>query len=188
MNISLFSLWLPILLGTVLAWVASALIHMLLKYHNSDYQKLSNEDAVMDAVRAGNPGLGVHSMPHCVDFKEMNEESTQTKFANGPVGFVILLPNGMPPMGKLMVQQILHFLIGTFLVAYVASLALMPGAGYYEVFRFVMTAAFLTFGWASIPYSIWYGIQWSVTGKYLLDALIYSAVIAGAFAGFWPGS
>jgi hypothetical protein len=164
------------------------LIHMLLKYHNSDYKQLGNEDAVMAAVRDGNPGQGVHSFPHVADMKDFGDKGVQARFARGPVGFVIVGPNGMPAMGKLLGQQVAHFLVGTFLVAYCASLVLEPGASYYEVFRFVMTAAFLTFGWASIPYSIWYGIQWSTTAKFLLDALIYSAVIAGAFAGFWPGS
>ena len=42
MSISLLDLWMPILLGTFFAWIASALIHMVVKYHNSDYKKLSH--------------------------------------------------------------------------------------------------------------------------------------------------
>lgn len=30
------------------------------------------------------------------------------------------------------------------------------------------------------------GHPWSTTAKYLLDALIYSLVIAGSFAWLWP--
>jgi len=186
MSVSLISLWLPIIAGTVLAWISSGMIHMLLKYHNSDYQRLANEDAVMEVVGAGNPRPGVHTFPYVVDMNDMKDPSVQARFEKGPVGFIIVGDSGMPAMGKLMSQQIAHFLIGTLLVAYCASLALPPGAGYYEVFRFTMAVAFLTLGWASIPYSIWYGIQWSVTAKYLLDALIYAALVAGAFAGFWP--
>ena len=40
MTISLLQMWLPIVLGTFLAWMASGLIHMVVKYHNSDYQRL----------------------------------------------------------------------------------------------------------------------------------------------------
>ena len=61
MTLSIMDLWLPIILGTFLAWMASGLIHMLLKYHNSDYQKLANEDEVTAAVRKGSPSPGVHS-------------------------------------------------------------------------------------------------------------------------------
>jgi len=185
-TISLIDLWLPIVLGTFLAWMASGLIHMLLKYHNSDYQPLANEDEVMDAVRKGSPSLGVHTYPYCIDMNEMKDEKVQQRFKDGPVGFVTVMPNGMPPMGKLMGQQIGFFLVGSVLVAYCALLALEPGAPYMAVFRFVGTVAFMTFGWAVIPFSIWYGHLWSTTAKYLLDAFIYGLVVAGAFAWLWP--
>ena len=44
--VSLGSLWLPVLLSAVLVFIVSALVHMVLKYHNSDYKRLPNEDAV----------------------------------------------------------------------------------------------------------------------------------------------
>lgn len=188
MNVSLFALWLPILVGTLLAWISSMLVHMLLKYHNHDYQKLSNEEAVTDAIRDGNSATGFFAFPHVIDMKDYNDESVVARFDRGPVGFVILGNNGMPNMGKLVGQQVSFFLLGILLVAYVASLALEPGAGYFEVFRLVMTTAFLAFSWASVPYSIWFGIPWAMTGRYFLDAVIYSAVVAGSFAGFWPGA
>lgn len=186
MTVSLLQLWLPIILGTFLAWIASALIHMMLKYHNSDYQRLSNEDEVMAAVRSGSPGLGVHSFPYCIDMAEMKDEAVQQKFSNGPVGFVTVFPNGMPNMGKLVGQQISFFLVGCILIAYCAALVLEPGAQYMTVFRFTATVGFLTFGWAVIPFSIWYGHLWLTTAKYLLDALIYGLVVAGSFAWLWP--
>ena len=188
MTISLLDLWLPILMGTALAWVASGLIHMALKYHNSDYQKLSNEDDVMAAVRNGSPGPGIHHFPHCPDMADMKQESMQKKFIDGPVGFLTIFPRGLPNMGKLMVQQISFFLVGCVLIAYSAALVLAPGTEYMTVFRFVSTVGFLTFGWAQIPMSIWFGHLWSTTVKYLLDALIYALVIAGTFAWLWPAA
>ena len=53
--VSLGSLWLPIVLSAVLVFITSSIIHMVLKYHNRDYRKLPNEDAVRAAIRAGNP-------------------------------------------------------------------------------------------------------------------------------------
>ena len=188
MSVNLIDLWMPILLGTFLAWIASAVIHIALKYHNSDYKQLANEDEVRDAVRSGSPGLGVHSVPYCVDMSQMQDEGMQKKFADGPVAFVTIFPNGMPPMGKLIGQQILYFLVGCVIVAYCAIQALEPGAPYMHVFRFVGTVAFATFGWALIPFSIWYGHLWSSTGKYLFDAFIYGVLVAGSFAWLWPGA
>lgn len=186
MSVSLLQLWIPILAGTGLAWIASGLIHMVIKYHNSDYQQLDNEEAVLDALRGGSQKLGLHQFPYCGDVKNMQDETVQAKFNKGPVGIISLAPNGMPPMGKLMAQQIGHFLFGSILIAYCATLALAPGADYMSVFRFVAAVGFLAFGWAAIPYSIWFGMQWSMTAKYLLDALIYGLVIAGTFAWLWP--
>jgi len=186
MSISLLQLWLPIVLGTFLAWIASGLIHTLVKYHNSDYQQLDNEDEVMDAVRNGSPKLGLHTFPYCIDMNEMKNEAVQARFTKGPVGLLTVLPSGLPNMGKLMVQQISFFLVGCILIAYCATLALEPGADYMSVFRFVAVVAFLTFGWGIIPYSIWFGHLWSMTAKYLLDALIYGLVVAGTFAWLWP--
>lgn len=188
MTISLLDLWLPIVLGTFLAWIASGLIHMVVKYHNSDYQQLSNEDEVRDAIRKGSPAIGIHAFPFCIDINEMKKDSVQKKFNDGPVGMLTVFPNGMPPMGKLMAQQIGFFLFGSVLIAYSALLALDPGAPYMTVFRFVATVGFLSFGWAVIPFSIWFGHLWSTTAKYLLDALIYGLVVAGSFAWLWPAT
>lgn len=185
---SILDLWQPILLGAFLAWMASALIHVALKYHASDYRPLSNEDEVRSAVRNGAPSLGVHSVPYCVEMEQMKDEAMQRKFSEGPVAFVTVFPNGMPNMGKLIGQQIVYFLVGCALVAYCATMALEPGAAYMSVFRFIATTAFLTFGWALIPFSIWYGHLWSTTVKYLFDALIYGLLVAGSFAWLWPSA
>jgi len=75
--------------------------------------------------------------------------------------------------------------LGIHTFPYCASLVPGPGAEYMVVFRFVSAVGFLTFGWAVVPYSIWFGHQWSTTAKYLLDALIYGLVIAGSFAWLW---
>ena len=186
MSVSLMQLWLPIVLGGVFCWIASALIHMLIKYHNYDYKKLSNEEQVGDALRQGDPKPGLYHMPHCTDMKEMNNESMQAKFKQGPIALISVFENGMPPMGKLLVQQLAFFLVGCLLIAYVATLGLAPSAGFMEVFRFTMVISFLTFGYGLIPDSIWLGQPWSNCLRYLLDALIYAVIVAATFAWLWP--
>jgi len=186
MSVSVSELWLAILLAGVLCWVASALIHMLVKYHNSDYSELSNEDEVMAALRNSSPSPALYSMPYCVDMKAMGEESMQAKFNKGPVAMISILPNGMPPMGKLLGQQILFFIVGAALIAYLASISIAAGSEYMTVFRHVFIASFLTYGWAQVPYSIWMGQPWSNCLRYMIDALIYAAVTAGTFAWLWP--
>ncbi|MBT8137813.1 MAG: hypothetical protein KJO54_12420 [Gammaproteobacteria bacterium] len=186
--IALTQLWLPILLSAVLMFVASSLIHMVLKYHNADYKELPNEDEVSSAIRNGSPATGIYTMPHCKDMSAMNDEAMQKKFADGPVAMLTVMPNGMPNMGVMLPLQFVYFVLASTAIAYCAKLALVPGAQYMEVFRFVGTVAFLTHGFAHLPYSIWYGHPWSNAGRFLLDALIYGSLTAGTFAWLWPAA
>ena len=89
------------------------------------------------------------------------------------------------------IAEILHFmglslLLGSMLIAYCASFALPAGADFRTVFRVFAAIGFAAYGWANIPYSIWFGFQWSITVKYLVDALIYGLVTAATFAWLWP--
>lgn len=186
MSVSLYELWLAILVAGLLCWVASALIHMLVKYHNADYKKLPNEEAVSSALADQSPNPGLYTLPHCIDMKEMGEESMQKKFNDGPVAMIAIMPNGMPPMGKLLSQQILFFILGSVLIGYLASISISTNADFMMVFRQVFIASFLTYGWAQIPYSIWMGQPWANCVRFLIDALIYAVVTASTFAVLWP--
>lgn len=186
MSVAITDLWMAILLAGILCWVASSLIHMLIKYHNADYKGLKNEDDVAAVLRASSAVPALYTLPYCTDMKAMGEDPMQAKFAAGPVAIITIMPNGMPAMGKLLVQQVLFFLVGATLIAYLASMSIVSGAGYMVVFQHVFVASFLTFGWAQIPFSIWMGQPWSNCLRYLIDALIYAVATAGTFAWLWP--
>jgi len=89
-------------------------------------------------------------------------------------------------MGKLLIQQFLHFVIAAVLVAYIATLSLPVGSDYMTVFRLVFVTTLAAHGLGNIPYSIWFGHPWSNCIRFLIDALIYAAVTAGTFAWLWP--
>ena len=61
--VRLMLLWLPILLSSAFVFVVSALIHMVLPWHKSDYRKLPEEDRVMDALRPFSISPGEYMMP-----------------------------------------------------------------------------------------------------------------------------
>ena len=188
MSVSMIDLWLPILLSGLFAWIASALIHMLIKYHNSDYKKLNNEESISKAIEESGTPVGFYTMPHCEDMKEMNDPAVQEKFKKGPIAIITIMENGLPPMGKLLTQQLLFFVLGSLLIGYIGSLGLSQASDFGDVFHLLFISGFIGFGWASIPNSIWFGHPWSVTVKYLIDAVIYSAVIAATFGWLWPSA
>ena len=184
--VSLGSLWLPILLSSVLVFVVSAIIHMVLKYHNKDYTRLPNEDAVRAAIRAGNPPPAQYMMPYCSDMKDMEKPEMKQKFIEGPIVVMNIMRPGPPNMGKSLAQWFVFILFVSFFSAYVAAHTIAPGTRYLEVFRVVGAIGFLAYGAGQIPESIWMGRPWKVTLKNVLDGFVYGLVTAGTFGWLWP--
>jgi hypothetical protein len=62
----LLQVWLPILATAIGVFVASSLIHMVFKWHDSDYRPLSNESDVAAAIALQVYGLGGdhHTIAH----------------------------------------------------------------------------------------------------------------------------
>jgi hypothetical protein len=184
--VTLGALWLPILLSAVLVFIASSIMHMVLKYHSSDYRPLPNEDAVRAALRAGNPAPGQYVTPHVADMKEMDQPEVKQKFADGPVAVLYLKRPGPATMGPMLGQWFLFCLVVSFFVAYVAGRVLDPGTSYLAVFRVVGATAFLAYAAGEIPNAIWMGKPWSVAWKEVIDGLVYGLVTAGTFGWLWP--
>lgn len=184
MQVALTSLWLPILLSAVLVFVASSLIWMVVQYHNSDWQKLPDEDSASSALKGVAPGQ--YSLPHAADNKARQSEEWQAKFAEGPAAMVIVFPHGTLAMGKQLSQWIVYTLIISTLVAYVATATLPPGAVYLEVFRVVSTVAILAYAGSVAAGSIWFGHTWGRTAKDIVDGVVYGLLTAGIFGWLWP--
>ena len=185
-HVALLQLWLPILLSAVCVFVASSLIHMVLKWHNSDYKALSNEDEVRAAIRKGSPQPGQYVLPHCADHKEMGKPDMLAKYTEGPVAMLMVNPNGPPAMGAAMGKWFAFSVLVAFTAAYLASRTLAPGTHYLQVFRVVGAVSFVAYGFGSIPNAIWMGKPWGSVMKDLADALIYGMLSAGVFGWLWP--
>ena len=184
--VSLGALWLPVLLSAVLVFVISFLVHMVLRYHRSDYQPLPNEEAVRAAIRSGNPAPAQYVIPYCSDPKEMQAPDMQRKYIEGPVAVLNLKRPAPPSMGPYLAQWFVFTLVVSFFVAYVAAHTLAPGTVYLEVFRVVGTVAFLAYAAGQFPAAIWMGKPWSVAWKEGFDGLLYGLVTAGTFGWLWP--
>lgn len=185
--ITITALWAAILLASGLAWVASALVWMVLPHHKKDFKPLPDEAAAVEVLRQQGLTPGQYNIPHCADMAEFKTPQAQERFAKGPVGFLTIVDNGMPNMGKMLVTQFLFFLVVSTVVAYLASRMLVPGEDYLAVFRLTATVAFAAYGLGVVPDAIWFGRPWSAVGKNLFDALLYALVTGGAFGWLWPG-
>ena len=184
--VSFAQLWIPILLSAVCVFLASSLIHMVVKWHASDYRALPNEDEVRAAIRKGTPPPGQYVLPHCSDMKAMGKPDMQQKYKDGPVGFLVINPSGVPAMGAALGKWFVFTVLVAFTAAYLASRTLVPGTHYLQVFRVVGAVSFLAYGFGSVPLGIWMGKPWTSVIKDLADALIYGLLSAGIFGWLWP--
>ncbi|MDE2150607.1 MAG: hypothetical protein KGJ55_12445 [Gammaproteobacteria bacterium] len=184
--VPLAHLWLPMLISAAGVFIASSVLHMVLKFwHMPDYGGFPNEDDVGAAIRNGNPAPGMYVIPYC-RMEDMKKAETAEKFKRGPVGFMILRPSGPFNMGKNLVQWLVFCLVVSLFSAYVAGAALAPGAAWLQVFRIVGTVSFMTYGFTSLPAGIWWGQPWKTVVKDVIDGLIYGLVTGVIFAWLWP--
>lgn len=185
--ISIPTLWLPILLSGVFAFIASSAIHMFLTYHKNDFAKVPGEDAVMDALRPLDIPPGDYVLPYAGSTEVMKSPEFQAKVEKGPVAFfTVLAPGAMFNMGPQLAQWFAYCVLVAAIAAYVATRTLGPGADYLAVFRITGTVAFCCYSLSLPQRSIWYKQNWPSTFRSMFDGLIYACLTAGAFGWLWP--
>ncbi|MDO8544883.1 MAG: hypothetical protein Q7S40_30935 [Opitutaceae bacterium] len=184
---ALLTLWLPILLSAVVVFVISSLIHMVIKWHAPDYRGFANEDAVRDAIRAGNPAPGRYVVPYCADMKEMGGEAMLKKYREGPVGHIVLAPAGAPNMGKHLGLWFLWSLAIAAVAAFLATRLLgLDHSHARAAAKLVGAVTFIAHGFGTMQESIWMARPCSSSAKYLLDAALYAVGSGCVFLWLWP--
>ena len=184
--VPLTALWLPILLSAVVVFLASSVMHMVLKYHYKDYQKLPDEAAMLEEMRGHGLKPGNYAFPCPDDPKDWQSAEMVEKFKTGPVGFMNVKPSGAPAMGKYLGQWFLFCLVIGIFCAYIAGIMLAPGTEYMLVFRITSCVAFVAYSVSSVSETIWKAQKWGTTTRFIIDGLVYSLLTGGVFGWLWP--
>ncbi len=184
--VSLTALWLPIVLAAVAVFIASSVIHMVFKYHNSEYRQLPEEGAILNAMRSAKVGPGFYSFPYAGSMKEMGSPEMIEKYTQGPVGTANINPSGPPAMGKNLLLWFIYSIVVGIFAGYLASRTLAPGTHYLQVFRVVGCASFMAYSFAHFSDAVWKTKPWSMTFKHVFDGLVYGLLTAGVFGWLWP--
>ncbi|MEZ5465468.1 MAG: hypothetical protein R3F22_09665 [Lysobacteraceae bacterium] len=179
-------LWLPVLLAAIGVFVASSLIHMLLKWHNSGYRKLENEDAVRAAINAGTYSPGLYVLPYCADMKDMQGEAMQAKLREGPVAFLTVRPSGPVSMGKPLLQWFLLNIVVAAVGGMLAWQYVGPGGNGHAAGHLVGVLALGVYALGGFQEGIWMGRRWSSVLLHALDGVIYAIIVALVFMWLWP--
>ncbi|HEY4641969.1 MAG TPA: hypothetical protein VII75_11550 [Thermoanaerobaculia bacterium] len=181
--VTLSMLWLPILLSAVFIFIASNILWMALPFwHRPDYKKHPDEKTIQDALASGKSGQYI--VP-CIDWNKTSAEEREA-MGTRPMALILLRNPGEMSMGKALACWFLYPVVIAIFVGYLAGHTLQAGVHYLTVFRVVGTAAFLAYGFRSVPDAIWYGKPWVVTIKDMIDGLIYALLMAGTFGWLWP--
>src|ERR1700688_1569216 len=178
-------LWLPIVLSAVIVFVASSIMHMVLPYHRSDYQKLPDEDKVLGALRGVGLKRGLYIFPFTTH-QDMKSPAVIEKYKQGPVGMLTVFPSGPPVMPKFLGLWFAYCLVIGVVVAYLSWHTVTPGAPHRHVFRVAGTAAFLAYGLGNLSNGIWKGQPWRNVIKEAADGFVYALLTAGTFGWLWP--
>ena len=187
MNVSLLSLWLPILLSAVAVFGASFILQSVLRWwHRGDISPLPDEKAIADALRPFRIPPGDYVTPWCDDPKDMGSPEFRARAKAGPVGIFTIFPNRPFAMGTSLILWFLYGLVVSGMAGFAAGVALEPGAGTWVVFRIVSVVAFAGYAMGVFQSSIWWGRKWAYSIRTAVDGLIYAWITAGLFAWLWP--
>jgi len=186
--VSLAQLWLPIVLSSVFVFIASSILHMVLKFwHMPDCSGFSSESEVGEAMRKGGASAGLYMIPYCKP-EALKEPATQDKFKQGPVGVIFLRQPGMMNMGVFLGQWFAFCVIVSLFAAFLGIHTMGAGTPYKHVFGVVGISTFMAYALGSVPNAIWWGHPWKSQIKHMIDGAIYAGLTAGTFGWLWPAS
>ena len=182
--VSIIELWLPILVGAVVVFVASSIIWMATPLHASDMK--GAPEGLEKAVADLDMKHGTYLFPLPADgSKDYKDPAFLERFERGPWG-VIVVGKGKPNFGLNLARTFIVYLVTLVFVAYVTGRAMAPGAAYMDVFQVAGAAAVLGFTFGGLPGDIFWGKPSRFVIAGLIEAAILATLAAGVFAGFWP--
>jgi hypothetical protein len=147
---------------------------------------LPNESDALDGLRKANIPPGDYVFPYAGSMEAMKSPEYVEKFARGPVGYVTFRPAGSMSMTGSLIQWFLYSILVSFFSAYIAGVALAPGAEYLRVFQLVGASAFMGYSLALMQGAIWYKRNWGATFRSMIDGLVYALLTAGTLGWLWP--
>lgn len=183
---SLTSIWLPILLSAVFVFLASFVLHMATPWHKRDYLGVPEEDQVIAALRPHPIPPGDYMLPKPNSMEQMRSPEFAERMKQGPVMVLTVLPNGMTPMGGLLVKWFVYLLVVALFAGGLAAHLVPPGADRHVIFHTTGLAAFLGFAMALWQMAIWYRRSMWTTLRSTIDGLIYGVITGATFVWLWP--
>lgn len=182
----LTSLWLPTLVSAIAVFILSSIIHMVLPWwHASDYPKLPNESAVLDALRPLAIPPGEYMAPRPANNQDMKSPEFLEKMNRGPVLMLNVHRNGMTSLGRPLALWFVYLIVVAFSAGAVARAALRDHMDGPDIFHAVAVTAFMGYAFALWQGTIWYRRPALTTLKSTIDGALYAVVTGLVFCWLW---
>lgn len=182
----LAGLWIPIVVSAVAVFVASFVAWVIVGHHAADWKELPEEEATIEHLQKSGIGPGQYVFPGRSPKSSGDlEETRQQRMNSGPWGTINIWAR-QPSMGRNLLQSFVFYLVTSFFVAYLATLALEPGAEFSPVFQVTGTAAILAYAFGGIPNAIWFGSHLRSALMDVLDGIVYGLLTGTIFGMLWP--
>ena len=180
---TVFDLWLPIVATGLATHILCTLAWTALPHHKPEWTKIPVEDELQDLIQKQGVPAGQYIIPYCFGGPEAATPEFQQKQQKCR-GMLVLwsAPVSMP---RAIGSTLAFFLVAAFTIAYLASLALKPGAEFGKVVQFVTTTALLTHCAAHFPHIFWFPRKIAME---LVDGVIFAVVTGLIFASLWPAA
>ena len=183
---TILGLWLPILVSSVLVFVASSLIWNVFGAHKWHILGMPDEAAAREALTKQALAPGMYAIPYSSSPAAMKDPAFQEKLAKGPVAVITVRKPGLPNMGSFLGCWFLYLLFVSYAVALACGQSLHRAAPPLVIFKLAGIVAFAGYSFAQIPNAIWWGRPWKSAFKEVADGLVYALMTAATFAWLWP--
>lgn len=178
---SVFELWLPILLTGLATHIASTLAWTVLPHHKPELKGLGDkEEELMDWAADSAIPAGNYLFPFTEDMKEAGSDAFKQK--QGQCRGQLVLWDKPVNMGAAIGKTLAFFFVAAFSIAYLASFSLPADADKMTAFRFFTLAGVLTHCFAKFPHVFWFPHKLAMS---LVDGVAYALITGGIFAFFW---
>ena len=178
---SVSDLWIPILLSGLATHILSTLAWTVLPHHKPEWKRMPEEDDLHRLLTEKKVPPGQYVFPFAEGGADAKSEAYQKK-ASACAGMLIIWPSP-PNMGKAIAFTLATFMVIAFVIGYLASLALPPGAAFMKVVQFVTTAALLAHIAAKDRFVFWFRRR---TAMDVVDGVAFAVATGLIFAALWP--
>lgn len=178
------------LAGGAILFVWGVIAWMILPLHDASMRTLPNAAVVTKVLRENVKEAGVYYFPELVDTRGMTTEQAnaamadwKTRHREGPVGFLVLHPNGAEPM------NVRHF-AGSFVIQFTSALIvawlLSKAMGGFRTYlgRLLFVVALGLFAGVAVdlPYWNWFNFPADYTVAALIDHVVGWGLVGLAIA------